>query len=110
MLVCISKTCRPSIAPESRQWRYGYYQRYMKKISLSKSRKVAAQEMLPEYNFDYSKAHPNRFAGRISEERVVVLLDPEVSQIFTTPEAVNTVLRALVAALPEGTKRKARLK
>ena len=63
--------------------------------------------MLPEYKFDYSKARPNRFVGRISEERLVVLLDPEVSRVFATPEAVNTVLRALVAALPKGTKRKA---
>lgn len=66
--------------------------------------------MLPEYDFDYSKAQPNRFAGRISEERLVVLLDPEVSQVFTTPEAVNAVLRALVMALPKGTKQQARRK
>ena len=66
--------------------------------------------MLPEYSFDYSKARPNRFAGRISEERLVVLLDPEVSQVFTTPEAVNTVLIALVAALPKGARQKSRRK
>lgn len=66
--------------------------------------------MLPGYDFDYSKARPNRFAGRISEERLVVLLDPEVSQVFTTPDAVNTVLRALIATLPKGAKRQARRK
>ncbi len=82
----------------------------MKKIPSSNSRKTASQDMLPEYDFDYSKARPNRFAGRISEERLVVLLDPEVSQVFTTPESVNTVLRALIAALPKGTKRQARRK
>ncbi len=27
--------------------------------------------MLPEYDFDYRKAKPNRFAGRIGSERVV---------------------------------------
>jgi len=79
----------------------------MKKTSVSKSRNVESEDMLPEYNFDYSKARPNRFAGRISEKRLVVLIDPEVSQVFTTPEAVNAVLRALVAALPKSTKRKA---
>lgn len=79
----------------------------MKKMPVSKSRNVESQDMLPEYNFDYSKTRPNRFVGQISEERLVVLLDPEVSQVFTTPEAVNTVLRALVAALPKSTKRKA---
>jgi hypothetical protein len=76
----------------------------MKKTPISNSRKTASQDMLPEYDFDYSKARPNRFAGKISEERLVVLLDPEVSRVFTTPEAVNTVLRALVTALPKVTK------
>lgn len=66
--------------------------------------------MQSEYSFDYSKGKPNRFAGRISKERLVVLLDPEVSEVFTTPESVNTVLRALVTALPEISKRKARHK
>jgi hypothetical protein len=79
----------------------------MKKMSTSKSRRTEEEEMLPEYRFDYSKARPNRFAGRISRERLVVLLDPDVSKVFTTPEAVNSVLRALVAALPKGAKRKA---
>ena len=63
--------------------------------------------MLPEYDFDYSKARPNRFAGQISEERLVVVLEPEVSQVFTTPESVNAILRALVAALPDTAKQKA---
>ncbi|MFN0108644.1 MAG: hypothetical protein ACKVZH_07295 [Blastocatellia bacterium] len=79
----------------------------MKKIPASKVPKTASQDMLPEYDFDYSKARSNRFAGRISEERLLVLLDPEVSQVFTTPEAVNAVLRALVTALPKGVKQKA---
>jgi hypothetical protein len=82
----------------------------MKKKSSSKSRSNKDQDMLSEYNFDYSKAKPNRFAGQISKELVVVLLDPEVSQVFTTPESVNTVLRALITALPDGAKRKARHK
>jgi hypothetical protein len=82
----------------------------MKKILISNSSKTASQDMLPEYDFDYSKARPNRFAGKISEERLVVLLDPEVSQVFTTPEAVNTVLRALITAMPNVTKQPARRK
>ena len=40
--------------------------------------------MLPEYDFDHRKAKPNRFTGRISKERVVVVLDPEVSKVFIT--------------------------
>ncbi len=82
----------------------------MKKTSSSKPRSNKSEDMLSEYNFDYNKAKPNRFAGRISKERLVVLLDPEVSQVFTTPESVNTVLRALVTALPESRRKKARHK
>jgi hypothetical protein len=56
--------------------------------------------MLPEYRFDYSKARPNRFADRVDEGRVVVVLDPDVSEVFTTPESVNKVLRALISNMP----------
>lgn len=70
----------------------------MKKKSRVRSPSRKSPDMLPEYAFDYRKARPNRFAGRISRERVVVLLDPEVSQVFTTSESVNTVLRALITA------------
>lgn len=75
-----------------------------------KSRQMESEDMSSEYHFDYSKARPNRFAGHISKDRVVVLLDPEVSKVFTTPESVNTVLRALVTALPKSSKGKTRRK
>jgi len=65
----------------------------MKKASTAKGRSNKSEDMLPEYDFDYSKSKPNRFAGRISKERIVVLLDSEVSEVFTTPESVNTLLR-----------------
>lgn len=82
----------------------------MKKTSSSKSRGYESEDMLSEYNFDYRKAKPNRFAGQLSKDRVVVLLDPEVSRVFRTPESVNMVLRALVTALPERAGRKAKPK
>jgi hypothetical protein len=56
--------------------------------------------MQPEYRFDYRKARPNRFAGRIDQSRVVVVLDPDVSEVFTTPESVNAILRALIEHMP----------
>jgi len=80
----------------------------MKKTLSSKSRRHKTADMLPEYSFDYRKAKPNRFAGQISKERLVVLLDPEVAEVFDTPESVNAILRAVVAALPKGSKRKAK--
>ncbi len=58
-------------------------------------------ELLPEYDFDYSKARPNRFAGQVDyKEQLVVVLDPDIAQVFTTPEAVKAVLRALIATMP----------
>ncbi len=80
----------------------------MKKKSIVKSAARKSPDMLPEYDFDHRKAKPNRFAGRVSKERVVVL-DPEVSKVFITPESVNT-MRALIAAMPESPKRDARRK
>lgn len=59
-----------------------------------------SDEMSAEYHFDYSKARPNRFAGRVDKGRLVVVLDPDVSKVFTTPESVNAVLRALIATMP----------
>ncbi len=81
----------------------------MKKTSPSKTNSAALDDMRSEYNFDYRKARPNRFAAR-TKDRLTVVLDPDVSKVFTTPEAVNTVLRALIATMPQSAKRKAAAK
>src|SRR4029434_9482208 len=57
-------------------------------------------EMLPEYDFDYRKARPNRFALRGEGGHLMVVLDPDVAQVFTTSAAVNAVLRALITTMP----------
>jgi len=64
--------------------------------------------MQPEYDFNYAKAKPNRFAGRIAKDRLVVLLDPEVSKVFPDSESVNAALRSLITAVPKRPKREAR--
>ena len=79
----------------------------MTKKRRAKSRGKGLEDMRPEYDFDYTKAKPNRFAGRIAKDRLVVLLDPEVSKVFTDSESVNAVLRALITALPKIAKREA---
>ena len=56
------------------------------------------QDMLPEYNFDYANAKPNRFATQ--KIPVTVTLDADIAQIFTNSEAVNNALRAILMALP----------
>ena len=76
----------------------------MKKTKASDARDSMADDLLPEYRFDYSQARPNRFAGLINQERVVVTLDPDVSKVFTTPESVNELLRAVIAVMPRKPK------
>lgn len=70
----------------------------MKKTSETKADKV--QEIAAEYRFDYKKAKPNRFASRVENDPLIVMIDPEVAKIFTTSEEVNKALRALISAMP----------
>jgi hypothetical protein len=54
-------------------------------------------DLLPEY----TKAKPNRFAARVNQPLLkVVVLDEDVAQVFTTPESVNKVLRGLIESMP----------
>ena len=57
--------------------------------------------MAPEYRFDYKKAKPNRFAERMKNEPLVVLIEPDIAKVFTSAEQVNKALRALISAIPE---------
>ena len=74
----------------------------MKKAQASGKPPQDSDELLPEYNFDYRKARPNRFAPNVTEGSLVVVLEPDIAQVFTTPESVKQVLRALIAAYAEG--------
>ena len=53
-----------------------------------------------EYRLDYTKAKSNRFAERLVDEQIAVMLDPDVAAVFHTSEAVNRVLRALIQTMP----------
>jgi hypothetical protein len=57
--------------------------------------------MPAEYKFDYKKAKPNRFADRMKDGPLVVVVDPDVAKVFTSAEQVNKALRALISAMPE---------
>ncbi len=78
----------------------------MKKTPNVKHRGKDSDDMRPEYRFDYSKARPNRFANR-TKDCVIVVLDPDVSKVFTTPDSVNNALRAFINAMPKRVKQKA---
>ena len=72
----------------------------MKKIESDNADEGIVDELQSEYRFDYNKAKPNRFAAQLQTSDVVVVLDSDVSEVFTSSESVNEVLRALIKAMP----------
>jgi hypothetical protein len=56
-------------------------------------------DLLPEYQFDYRQAKPNRFAREA--ELPLIQLDPDVAVYFHDAESVNRVLRALIVNMPQ---------
>ncbi|MEA3395999.1 MAG: hypothetical protein U9R05_00870 [Chloroflexota bacterium] len=76
----------------------------MKKADISKCQTVASDDdMLPEYHFDYRQAHPNRFAGDVAAGSLVVVLEPDIAQVFKTSENTRVVLRAIARVLSQQT-------
>jgi hypothetical protein len=66
--------------------------------------KRKVQEMASEYQFDYKKAKPNRFAARMKNRLtapLIVMIEPDVAKVFKSSEQVNKALRALISAMPE---------
>jgi hypothetical protein len=58
-------------------------------------------ELLPEYDLDYSKSKPNRFAGKYKQMQRTVVLDSDVAENFPSAESVNEALRFLVRVTQE---------
>lgn len=73
----------------------------MKKPASDKREPGTENGLLPEYDFDYSKSKPNRFADRIAPDSIAVVLDPDVAAVFRDSASVNALLRAVIATLPE---------
>jgi hypothetical protein len=61
--------------------------------------------MRSEYRFDYSKSKPNRFAAKMSEGTVAVVLEPDVAEVFKSSEVVNALLRSIISAMPSPKRR-----
>lgn len=54
-------------------------------------------EMLEEY--DFSGGVRGKYAARFAEGANVVVLDPDVAEVFTDSESVNQALRALAGIM-----------
>ena len=78
----------------------------MKLKPRNESRKVEPEdEMLPEY--DFTGAVRGKYYERYRQGTNVVLLDPDVAEVFRNPAAVNDALRLLVSlAEAKATQRK----
>jgi|SRR5712692_2830575 len=98
----------------------------MKKTQISKRGKRTSDNLKPHYDFDYSKAKPNRFAKTRDGQPVyrenfkvtihkadgstitrlvkssgdVITLEPDVRTYFPDSESVNAALRGLIALVP----------
>jgi len=79
--------------------------RIMKKAPRKRSR-AGTVGMRPEYRLDYDRAKPNRFASKVPANAVAVVLDPEVTAVFGSSDSVNALLRSVVKAMPNPTKRR----
>jgi hypothetical protein len=71
----------------------------MKKIN-----KIDKDDLSEHYDFDYSKAKPNRFAQMFLDEGNVII-EPDVRKVFDTPDKVNNALRAIIQAYPKKTRK-----
>ncbi len=67
-----------------------------------------AEEMLPEY--DFSGGVRGKYANRFAEGTIMVVLDPDVAELFPDPQSVNNALRALGQIIRERTRRTSRLR
>lgn len=63
----------------------------------TKAAPVPADDLRPEYDFDFSKAERGRYASRIKAEGSnLVLVEPDLAKSFPDSAAVNAALRSVV--------------
>jgi len=62
-----------------------------------------AEEMLPEY--DFSVGVRGKYASRFSKDAIMVVLDPDVAEVFPDPNSVNKALQALGHIIRDRTRK-----
>jgi hypothetical protein len=71
------------------------------------SNKPSRDTLRAEYALDYTKSGPNRFAAKLKGTTVIVL-QPDVAQVFQSADAVNDLLRSAIAATGAGSVKRQR--
>ena len=67
-----------------------------------------SDELREEYDFDYRKAKPNRFAAKLQDGGRMVVLEPEIAAVFQNSQEVNAVLKALLQTMPKQSEKSAK--
>jgi hypothetical protein len=77
----------------------------MKKTSKFRpERRKAVAEMRAEY--DFSGGERGKYAKRLDKHATMVVLDPDVAEVFPTGVDVNRALRAILDAVPKRATRR----
>jgi hypothetical protein len=63
---------------------------------MSNSPKAESDDMRPKY--DFSNAVRGKYAKRFPSDAVMVVLAPDVAQVFPDADSVNAALRVLMTA------------
>jgi len=62
-----------------------------------------SEDMLPEY--DFSGGVRGKYAGRFAKGTIMVVLDPDVAEVFPDTSSVNKALRALGHIIQDRTRK-----
>ena len=61
-----------------------------------------SDDLRAEYDLDYTRSRPNRFAAETRGTVVAVALEPDVAAVFDTSGAVNRALRSIISERSAG--------
>jgi len=76
---------------------------------MRKARKFAADELRAEYKrSDFGELFRGKYAKRLKATSKVVVIDPEVAELFPNAEAVNAALRSLAEIAKRAGSRRVR--
>jgi hypothetical protein len=71
---------------------------------MSKARKDEPDSEMRDH-YDFSKGVMGKYAGRFSEGSTLIVLDPDVAEVFSDTASVNEALRGLIQQGVKGSRR-----
>ena len=77
---------------------------------MNKGSKTRKKPLDMRQEYDFSSGVRGKYAAQYSAGTNVIVLDPDVAEVFPTSDAVNNALRALVGIIRSAPKRRRRKK